>query len=451
MSSAAEVAGWLRTAFGDGAMDATALATYVDAVLRFGIDAQTMDDLSATGGGMSLADAGIDNAVHRSKVARAWNAARQVAAGTSVGGGGGGGGGGGEGGSDFGAGVVPFVDTDRALPPSLSPTPSQHLRSGGGGGGGGGFRRSPSSDNARRSLQQQQQPPPQQQQRSRGTQPSPPSNELALGMVEGWEGFSMEDAKEHSNAAAAAAHAMTPAEVLASLQRGNARFWMGVSQRPEANAFQRRALIMQQFPSVCILGCSDSRVPIEIVFDQGLGDIFVVRVAGNCLGDGVTASLEYAVHHLNVKCLVVMGHEGCGAVKAAGLPREQLEAEPVALREALLAMKEGIDEERLAHIHDARARDREAVVTNVVTQLRRLGKEHASVMEKICSRELLVTGAFYEISSGIVDFFGQLEPSGTVRGWEGVVSPRKKAAVGGGSGGDGAKGDARDEWSTAAE
>ena len=228
---------------------------------------------------------------------------------------------------------------------------------------------------------------------------------------------------------------------------------MGVAQRPEANAFQRRALIMQQFPSVCILGCSDSRVPIEIVFDQGLGDIFVVRVAGNCLGDGVTASLEYAVHHLNVKCLVVMGHEGCGAVKAAGLPREQLEAEPVALREALLAMKEGIDEERLAHIHDARARDREAVVTNVVTQLRRLGKEHASVMEKIRSRELLVTGAFYEISSGIVDFFGQLEPSGTVRGWEGVVSPRKKAAVGGGGGGggDGAQGDARDEWSTAAE
>ena len=260
--------------------------------------------------------------------------------------------------------------------------------------------------------------------------------DLAMECIDGGEavraGFSMEEALQRNNSLATVKSQRSPAEVLSALQRGNTRFWMGVAQRPEVSAFERRALIMQQHPCVAILGCSDSRVPIEIVFDQGLGGIFVVRVAGNCLGDGVTASLEYAVHHLNVKCLVVMGHEGCGAVKAAGLPREQLEAEPVALREALLAMKEGIDEERLAHIHDARARDREAVVTNVVTQLRRLGKEHASVMEKIRSRELLVTGAFYEISSGIVDFFGQLEPSGTVRGWEGVVSPRKKAAVGGG-------------------
>merc|ERR1719262_557915 len=110
--------------------------------------------------------------------------------------------------------------------------------------------------------------------------------------VSGWEGFSMEDAMKHSQAAAKKAQARTPKQVLSQLQKGNARFWMGVSRRPEASAFERRALIMQQFPSVAILGCSDSRVPIEIVFDQGLGDIFVIRVAGNCL-DTVTTIMLY--------------------------------------------------------------------------------------------------------------------------------------------------------------
>merc|ERR1719331_1415618 len=97
----------------------------------------------------------------------------------------------------------------------------------------------------------------------------------------------------------------TPSEVLQGLQRGNARFWAGKASRPESSAFERRALIMQQFPCVAILGCSDSRVPIEIVFDQGLGDIFVIRVAGNFADETTMASLEYAVKHLQVKVLVV--------------------------------------------------------------------------------------------------------------------------------------------------
>lgn len=69
--------------------------------------------------------------------------------------------------------------------------------------------------------------------------------------------------------------------MLEDLQRGNARFWMGRAKGKHASAFERRALIMKQYPSCAILGCSDSRVPIEIVFDQGLGDMFVIRVAGN--------------------------------------------------------------------------------------------------------------------------------------------------------------------------
>lgn len=82
--------------------------------------------------------------------------------------------------------------------------------------------------------------------------------------------------------------------------QGNARFWMGLAERPEMSAMERRALIMAQSPKVAVLGCSDSRVPIEIVFDQGLGDIFAVRVAGNIYGDSTAASLDYAVAHLKV-------------------------------------------------------------------------------------------------------------------------------------------------------
>jgi len=220
-------------------------------------------------------------------------------------------------------------------------------------------------------------------------------------------GFSMEDAMKHSKAAAKKAHAQTPRQALSQLQKGNARFWMGVSRRPEASAFERRALIMQQFPSVAILGCSDSRVPIEIVFDQGLGDLFVIRVAGNCLDTVTTGSLEYAVHHLNVKCLVVMGHEGCGAVKAATMPQHKIEKESAELSSMLKKIKGGLDEERLKGIWDRRAHDREAVVTNVKAQVNQVS-QNQGIMGKVRSGELLVVGAFYEISSGIVDFFHEI-------------------------------------------
>lgn len=220
-------------------------------------------------------------------------------------------------------------------------------------------------------------------------------------------GFSMADAMKHSKAAAKKAHAQTPRQALSQLQKGNARFWMGVSRRPEASAFERRALIMQQFPSVAILGCSDSRVPTEIVFDQGLGDLFVIRVAGNCLDTVTTGSLEYAVHHLNVKCLVVMGHEGCGAVKAATMPQHEIEKESAELSSMLKKIKGGLDEERLKGIWDRRAHDREAVVTNVKAQVDQVS-QNQGIMGKVRSGELLVVGAFYEISSGIVDFFHEV-------------------------------------------
>merc|ERR1712241_1639953 len=152
---------------------------------------------------------------------------------------------------------------------------------------------------------------------------------------------------------------------MGDLQRGNARFWTGQATRPERSAFERRALISKQFPSTAILSCSDSRVPIEIVFDQGLGDMFVIRVAGNCLDTSTTASLQYAVHHLKVKVLIVMGHEGCGAIKAAQLPMDAIDKEPESLGTLLKDLRRGLNAADMAGVSDVKAQDREAVTRNV--------------------------------------------------------------------------------------
>jgi len=221
-------------------------------------------------------------------------------------------------------------------------------------------------------------------------------------------GWTMAEARELADEGQKAAFAMAPKEVLENLQRGNVRFWTGTSTRPEKSAFERRALINKQFPSTAILSCADSRVPTEIVFDQHLGDMFVVRCAGNAVTDTTMGSLQYAVNHLKVKVLMVMGHEACGAVKAAALPDDVLKNEPPALCRCLGQIKMGLDFDRLGKIQDPRSHDREAVITNVKRQVEALAKDE-KIMEKVRSGELMIVGAFYEISSGIVDFFNEVK------------------------------------------
>jgi carbonic anhydrase len=98
---------------------------------------------------------------------------------------------------------------------------------------------------------------------------------------------------------------------------GNARFVAYKEQHPDESPARRKALTIEQHPFAVILGCSDSRVPPELLFDEGLGDLFVIRVAGNVVDDDILASVEYAVEHLRTKLIVVLGHEKCGAVSAA--------------------------------------------------------------------------------------------------------------------------------------
>ncbi len=195
--------------------------------------------------------------------------------------------------------------------------------------------------------------------------------------------------------------ANNPVEALRALKSGNARFYGGVARRPEMSANERRSQILSQTPFAVVLGCSDSRVPTELVYDQGLGSIFSIRVAGNVVEPGTSGSIEYAVTHLKSHIVVVMGHEGCGAVKAALLPAAQRNAESDNVRFLLDKIVPSV--RSLAPIRDEKAKMREAVISNVRLQVHLL-KQNPVVTQATKSGKITVVGAFYEIGSGAVDF-----------------------------------------------
>merc|ERR1712045_352951 len=116
---------------------------------------------------------------------------------------------------------------------------------------------------------------------------------------------------------------------------------------------------------------------------------------------------QYAVNHLKVKVLIVMGHEGCGAVKAAMLPMDAINKEPESLQGLLKCMRKGLEAADVGAVQDVKAADREAVTTNVKAQVEALVRDKG-IMSKVQSSELIMLGAFYEISSGIVDFFHEV-------------------------------------------
>merc|ERR1712037_775604 len=214
----------------------------------------------------------------------------------------------------------------------------------------------------------------------------------------------MEETKDYCKQIQEEGRTLTPQDVLADLQRGNSRFYTHTATRPEGTAFQRTAFLKGQHPNAAILGCSDSRVPIEMVFDKGLGDVFTIRVAGNYLDTSTYGTVEYACAHLKVKVLMVMGHEGCGAIGAACLPVDKIDEQPESLRGLLKEIKGGLDETKWVHLHDNKARDRAAVVCNVNVQLEKL-KQNPVIEPMLTNGSLMLVGAFYSMSSGIVDFF----------------------------------------------
>ncbi len=197
-------------------------------------------------------------------------------------------------------------------------------------------------------------------------------------------------------------------DALERLRQGNARFVAGVrSLDTLSNAARRDGSTAGQEPLAVILGCSDSRVPVEIVFDQGLGDLFVIRVAGNIVAPSQIGSVEFAAERFGTRLVVVLGHTQCGAVLAtledlqcAGGPQSRNLSSIVArIRpsvEGLLAPELGHDRESVLR-HAGRANVR------VAADRLRHGSE---ILERLIREAgLRVVGAEYSLETGVVDFF----------------------------------------------
>ena len=217
-----------------------------------------------------------------------------------------------------------------------------------------------------------------------------------------------------------------PAEAISRLKAGNARYTSGKEQPPESSqerafeatnsyenagltflgmtadqAAKRRAeLTKSQHPFAIIVSCSDSRVPPEIVFDQGLGDLFVLRVAGNVIDDHSLGSIEYAVDHLAVRLIVVLGHQRCGAVKAAKKTIAAKGKAPAHIQSLVTAIKPAVE----ATVHGDLEATVEANVKNVTQALR---SSPPILKPKIDSGEVRVIGAYYNLDTGAVSFLDE--------------------------------------------
>jgi carbonic anhydrase len=200
-------------------------------------------------------------------------------------------------------------------------------------------------------------------------------------------------------------------EALERLREGNRRFASNTVNRQTLSWEARRAeLVDGQAPFAIVLGCSDSRAPAELIFDQGLGDLFVIRVAGNIVAPSLVGSVEFAATKFATRLVVVLGHTQCGAIFATlDELRRPAETQSPNLRsivnrvrpslEALLSAssKEGL--------RDTDALVREAVRANVRASVRQL-RHGSEILEQLIERgELCVIGAEYSLETGEVDFF----------------------------------------------
>ncbi len=196
-------------------------------------------------------------------------------------------------------------------------------------------------------------------------------------------------------------------DALARLREGNRRFVAGQTETATlSNSARREALVAGQEPFAIILGCSDSRVPAELVFDLSFGDLFVIRVAGNIVAPSQVGSVEFAASRFGTRLVVVMGHSQCGAITAT---LEELQGRATSqsrnLRSIVNRVRPSV-ETLLNHGSDAdpNALIRAAVRANVRASVNHL--QHGSeLLERLIPDGLLVVGAEYSLETGVVDFF----------------------------------------------
>jgi carbonic anhydrase len=196
------------------------------------------------------------------------------------------------------------------------------------------------------------------------------------------------------------------AEALTRLRDGNRRFVSGQTPAQTLSNNVRRILAGDQAPFAIVLGCSDSRVPAELVFDQGFGDLFVIRVAGNIVAPSQVGSVEFAASRFGTKLVVVMGHQHCGAIDATleelldGTTSQSRGLQSIVDRvkpavSTLLAGRPGLDRKTLA---------REAVRANVRASVDHLSHGSELLERLVYNDGLLIVGAEYSLDTGIVTF-----------------------------------------------
>jgi carbonic anhydrase len=190
-------------------------------------------------------------------------------------------------------------------------------------------------------------------------------------------------------------------DALERLREGNRRFVAGTSNIDKALSSARRAeLVGGQSPFAVILACSDSRVPVELIFDQGLGDLFVIRVAGNIVAPSQIGSVEFAAAQLGTRLVVVLGHSNCGAVEATlkELAQDQQQRSPN-LRAIVDRIRPAIEP---LMSDDVSLND--AVAANVRQSVSQLQHGSQILEQMIETNELVIVGAEYSIESGEVTF-----------------------------------------------
>ena len=193
------------------------------------------------------------------------------------------------------------------------------------------------------------------------------------------------------------AGSITPELALQQLMEGNLRYAQGNASHPHQSPERRAELISGQQPFAVILGCSDSRIPPELIFDQGLGDVFVIRTAGEVVDNASLASIEYAVEHLDVPLVVVLGHDSCGAVTAAvqgGETEGHLGSLMDFIRPAVEQAREAGEGSDLLN---------GSIDNNVFNIVEALKSSQPVLSEKVEAGELMILGARYRLDSGLVE------------------------------------------------
>jgi len=194
-----------------------------------------------------------------------------------------------------------------------------------------------------------------------------------------------------------------PQDVLTPLKEGNQRFVADKPLHPHIGKERVSETAHGQHPFATVLTCADSRLPAELIFDQGIGDVFVVRVAGNVCGPDELASMDYAIEHLHTPVVVVLGHTKCGAVTAVAKDGDL----PGTLAPLSKKIKPAIEEAQQAHpdLKDA-ALVEAAVKTNVNKSIADLLTRSQAAGKDVIEGKLVVVGAIYDVGTGMVEWLG---------------------------------------------